>query len=142
MGLVTESEPASVLLCRSKIREPSYHLFRPESLSDFTCQQIEACTENVLALTTDPLMGTVIQGSLSGVQADGEEIRRRGNSRDKDSIAVAAARINDQLNVPVVSAIQPAVAGESVEPMPRRKVHSPTTAPANFFGKKSEAHAA
>lgn len=41
----------------------------------------------------------------------------------------AAAKMNDQLSVPVVSAIQPAIIGDIIEPMPKYTVHRPTILP-------------
>ena len=47
----------------------------------------------------------------------------------------AAAMTNDQASVPVVSASQPAIMGEIIEPMPKYTVHKPTILPADSFEK-------
>ena len=45
-----------------------------------------------------------------------------GKSGNNDNIAVAVANINDQVKVPVISAVQPAITGARIEPIPKNKV--------------------
>ena len=42
-----------------------------------------------------------------------------GKSGNNDNIAVAVANINDQVKVPVISAVQPAITGARIEPIPK-----------------------
>ncbi len=50
--------------------------------------------------------------------------------------------MNDHINVPVASPVQPAIMGAETEPIPKRNVHKPIIAPAFCLEKKSEAQAA
>ena len=64
-----------------------------------------------------------------------DDTLHNGTRRKKDITALAAVRTNDQASVPVVSAIQPAIMGESVEPIPKYRVHRPTILPADSLEK-------
>ena len=54
----------------------------------------------------------------------------------------AAAMIKPHISVPLLSAAQPAIIGETIRPIPRYTVQSPIMAPDDSFEKKSPAQAA
>ncbi len=65
-----------------------------------------------------------------------------GSKRRSEAIPPNIAIRNDHMSVPVVSAIQPAMIGEIMVPIPRYTVHKPMILPAACLEKKSEAQAA
>ena len=52
-----------------------------------------------------------------------------GINRTIDISPTTAPSPKDQVSVPVVSASQPAVIGDSIEPVPKNSVHRPTIVP-------------
>ena len=68
-------------------------------------------------------MPVILYNRLTG------DVRHIGTRSRSDTMPPAAAKMNDQLSVPVVSAIQPAIIGDIIEPMPKYTVHRPTILP-------------